>query len=685
MFGLPMSLYAYAGGFNHPFRSDTYLAYNFFNTLSFNLKNMLKVARFEMFGHRRIIPLSHLIMFIQYKILGTNHFLYHLFQYLLHVINSVLTYFLVKRLTRNNLAACIASLLFITFYSHFDIINWTYHTFVMLSCTSFLIAFLAIQTYFQKPKQIYLFAGLVLLFSAMLVYESNVLLPCSGVLFFLFLFYRNKPTDFDVKKPLKFLSAGVFISYLIFLAIFYVESQHYKSPVSSQIQDQDIEVVDLRQKAVNDPWEAAERLGISRTQLNRASGGAGNGEVEFSQMFTWKNIIGAVLSTTDTLLDTMIIKNAGFPSEIDIGDIIYLKKTTFQPRSVVFIAASVCLFVFLISFRLKKKDILLLLLFFVILTSSTFIISLGRGLTAPPGYVPSQPHYAYFPNIIILLIVSFLINEKGSFKCNNGYLLLIATLVITVLNSVKIHEHTALTSEKLSGLSRHISEIKKIEEKGDKEAKIFIDFPVFQANKTFNLGTDIALDVYFKDIITKNIYEAKYLYNQEEGISLNPLYGKNYYGNKDFTVEFIYYQGYQHNIKGFTLIGKRRGTWWLGVSVNGQLQLKADLVKGRERVQRVFKTGIIIPPGKWHHLSAQREGDRFYLALDGEVKLAMDVNDYDIDIDKETSDILGEIYTGAGSVVFANRLYIKGGMAKYDLKGKEVGNKVKVSSFAPPW
>ncbi|MFQ5645388.1 MAG: hypothetical protein ACE5GM_00510 [bacterium] len=631
MFGLPMSLYAYAGGFNHPFRSDTYLAYNFFNTLSFNLKNMLKVARFEMFGHRRIIPLSHLIMFIQYKILGTNHFLYHLFQYLLHVINSVLTYFLVKRLTRNNLAACIASLLFITFYSHFDIINWTYHTFVMLSCTSFLTAFLAIQSYFQKPKKRYLFLSVGLLFLTLLVYESNVFLPLSGVIFFLFLHYKDGLSSLDFKRALKILIPGVSFCYMIFFTIFYSEAHR-------------------QAKALQNVSQAGAR--------------------SFSQILSHSNIADAWSTTWRVFLNSIFMKGFGFPSGIDIREIIFLEPVTFRPFSAAFILASIALFIFLVTFKIKKRDVPSAVLFFAILLSYIFIISLGRG-----DYAISQPRYAYFPNLILAVLISLLIKEKAA---QFSYLLLAATLTIATLNSARIYRHTALTTRSLATLTRYLSEIKQFKKKNKNDFKLFVDFPVVQPDRKFNLGMDIALDVYFhkEDIITRNVYKARYIYDRKRGIYENHLYDKGVPEERDFTIGFVYYQTSPRNIKEFTVVGKRDGDWNLSITRDSRMVFEADWIRDGEMIHRRFVPDVTISKYKWSHIILQKEKSKLYVLQNGTVVNVWEIGDYHINFDKNS--ILGDYYTGAGATVYVTQLFVALGRADYDLADKIIGNVIDV-------
>ncbi|MBI5788916.1 MAG: hypothetical protein HZA78_08700 [Candidatus Schekmanbacteria bacterium] len=682
MMALLLSLYAYYGGFFHPFRSDMYLAYNFFDKLSFNLEGIKTASRFEMFGHRRIMPLSHILMFCQYKILGMNHVLHHLLQYLLHLFNSLLLYFLIFRLLKNRVAAVIGSALFLLFYSHFDIINWTYHTFVILSCTALLGAFILILKYFENRRIIYILLAVPLLFSAQLVYESNVLLPLWGLVFFYILLRQSGSPLAEFKTALWTFVSGVFLCYTLFAAIFFIESARFQQETNGL----NLKGRYIGQTAPLVTWKAAERLGITRRELNRISGET-NGDVEMAQMLTKDHILTAFSTAFTTIFDTVLIKGFGFPSEIKITDIIYLNRTQLEFASYKFILASLACFIFLASFRLSGKAALLVLLFLAVSYTHVYIIALGRVLTAPPDYVPSQPHYVYFPNLMYIIVVSILLDSATRFNGKKTRLVLAAAMLIAVINTLTIHDFTARTTESLADITSAVGDIKKFSQNRN-QLPIFINFPVYLKTRSFNLGSDIAPYVYFKNqgIITQQLTKAKYLYDRGGKFDANPLYGRQNHAS-DFSIEFLYFQQHTYNINEFSLVCGKGSAWWLEVDQDGHLLLYYDeLGNPAHPIPKMSYTGIRMPRQAWHYIIVQRQENVLYILLDGEIKFALDVKNTNISLQgKQMADILGGFYSGAGAVTFSNRFFTKTGMVNYDLAGKTTGDVVAIPQVETPW
>lgn len=88
----------------------------------------LDVAHFKMmwttpFGGN-YHPLTMLSLAIERALVGTSPFLYHLDNLLIHILNSLLVFWLLKRLTHNNIAAFVAGLLFGIHPLHVESVAW---------------------------------------------------------------------------------------------------------------------------------------------------------------------------------------------------------------------------------------------------------------------------------------------------------------------------------------------------------------------------------------------------------------------------------------------------------------------------------------------------------------------------------------------------------------------------------
>ena len=645
-FGALLALMAYYGGFSHPFRSDAYIEYNLFSDLTYSFNDLLQAARFEMFGHRRVQPLAHSMVFFQYKILGTNHFLHHLFQYSIHLVNGILVYILVVRLTTNRLVAGMASLLFLTFYTHLDSINWIYHSYVIFPCTLALLAYICILEYFNKFKRIYIYLALTLFFMAQLFYEANVFFPFSGLVFFAILAYQHKIPFPKFKQIVAVFMTGFIIVSVLYSAIFLYE--------------------------------------IKRTQATEPN----SGQVSFSGIVSINNIRHAIKTTAIFLWDPLILKSFAFPSDMKVRDITYQKGVQIRAGPIEFVIAAICALIILLSFRVKKKNLLFIAMFVLLLLSFVFILSLGRGVSAPPDYVQSQYRYTYFPNLMLIIVFALLITEKANLKHWTGRILLGAILIVASLNAHRVYRHTDLITHELSSLTNHISQVNDFYEQHQDESdfKIFVNFPFVQENKSFNLGADIALDIYHRNRITRNIYKAKYILEKNSGFRANPLYQKKAPANPDFTIEFVIQLYSPHFGKIFTIVGDKEDKWYVAFDHKGQLiyGFKHD-VNGKISARKL-SPNFQFKRHQPHHVIIQKQNDKLYFVIDGKVIEIINLNGVKIiDINKDSSSyVVGDIYSGAEVLALSTSLFISLGKSQYSLENKKVGNRVKVT-WIEPW
>ncbi|MDO8127070.1 MAG: hypothetical protein Q6359_07565 [Candidatus Brocadiales bacterium] len=651
--GVPLSLYAYMGGFADPFRSDEYTIYNLFNVFSFSLSNLVEAAIVRPFAEVRLCFLNGLVHLFQIKVLGTNDLLQHTFLYSLHLLNSVLLYLFIRDLHGDDFIAFIGSLLFLTFYSHFDTVNWGMTSNVLLSPTFILLTLIAILRYLRTADIQYIAAAVTLSFIPILLYENNIIFPITSLLFFVLAhsYCRNEASSlaslktYINKGEVKLFASGIFIIYALCLYIFLAsQPSHEGLPGGGQTD---------------------------------------TGKVTYSQILSKDNFYGATLTTSRFLLDPLILKNFGFPSDIFIADIVYLRPATFGMNLQSILALS-CVIIILAFIRLRKGHLPLLFLFTAVLISNIFILSLVRQLTAPEGYVLNQSRYAYIPNLFLVIILSFLVKEKA----RNGYkhLLSASILVVVLLNCVHTHNHVATISEKLSELSNHIKTVKNFcsSLKEEKNPEIFVNFPVIQKNRTFNLGADIALDVYFPRVITKNVRAAQYIYDETEGIHSNPLHGKTP-KNPDFTMEFVYMQSTPYIIQETALLGKKEGAWWLEMSPDGLMRFRTG-PSGLADANPYCNPGIKVPFGRWHHIALQRQNGKFYILLDGEIMYLSDVTGHPLYVDKSSHYFMGDFYLSrARGAIFSSQLFVSIGRAKYDLEGRAMGERIHTSWLSPPW
>ena len=643
--------YFLAGGFGHPFRSDNYIAFNLFSTLDWRFDDLLRAARFEMFGHRRIHPLAHLIMFTQYKLLGMHHVLYHVAQFTLHVVNALLVCLLLLRLTANRRVALLGGIAFLSFYSHFDMINWTYHFFVLVSTALVLASFNLILFYLERPRPMILLGCFTCLLLAQLIYEANALVAVFVFAFFLLLWARRRAAlgAARARRILVTFCVGLIAVYLVYGAIVVYEVIH------------------------STPSPAA----------------ADAPAVRFTDLFLPSTLLRAVHDTFLFLWDPLLAKAAGLPSAVIIKDIVYQTSVRFAYGPVAFSLGIVVLLGLLALFRLRREDLPHLAVFALALISFVFIVASGRIISAPANYMRSQAHYAYFPNVLLTLVVGLLLRTKlsaGRAAVLFGTALL---FLASALNLEQIRVSTQRTTDHLAELSGFLGEIQQYRalQANPHPAKLFIDFPVYHRNYSFNLGADIALDKYFErdDILTKEVRRAAYLYDRTRGIIPNALFDRRDSSETDFTIEFVTQKHRPSFTKDFTVIGNLERGLSIGFTPNGRLFLQAfgSAVEDGSSPRR-FVSPQDFTIFDSYHVVIQFSDRRLYMIVNGTVVDVLGPLELDFRQFYTGRLLLGDFYRGAGEVFFSTALYVKLGAARYDTQSARVGSKVAVR-WQPPW
>ncbi|MDO8127074.1 MAG: discoidin domain-containing protein [Candidatus Brocadiales bacterium] len=403
----------------------------------------------------------------------------------------------------------------------------------------------------------------------------------------------------------------------------------------------------------------------------------GTSTVTLSQATGLGNMLKACEITGWTIVDPVVLKNFGFPSELEIRDIVYMRPVTFQPTLPRFVLALISLFVFAASIRIDRRVWRLLALFFLILASYIFLITTGRILSAPEGYVASQARYFYVPNMFFAIFIVLLVKEKAASFARSSYPLFVSLTCIIILNVFSVRSHTATISEKLLPLTTYIGDVKAFysEHKQEEDFKLFVDFPISQENGTFNLGADIALDVYFYNakILTKNIYQAKYVYSKDRTFHKNPLFNLPSPQNPDFTIEFVYTQVVPVP-EEFAVIGRLDGEWCFKFTPKNRAVFQAKMFKKKRAFFKVFDTGVILPIDYPVHFVVQKQESILYILVDGEIFCLEDIKGYKLDIDKGISYIMGTPYYGEKLFALPGRLFASIGKPHYDLRGKKLGD-----------
>ncbi len=153
-------------------------------------------------------PISlQLFYFTFYRLFGLNANYYHFFQLILHSVNSVLVFYFVKKLLRNNLTGFFTAFLFSISATHFYELTWVASTFNSIALFYILLYFLL----FDKKRACKFFLPELFLVLSLLSIETAVVLPT--IMFLTVIFFRKMNKQTFLRLTFQF---GIVLFYLIF-------------------------------------------------------------------------------------------------------------------------------------------------------------------------------------------------------------------------------------------------------------------------------------------------------------------------------------------------------------------------------------------------------------------------------------------------------------------------------------
>ena len=147
-------------------------------------------------------PLPLVFGFLLYQVFGAAPFGYHLVSLLLHVLNSVLVFFLIRRLlgTEDNLPPFLAAAVFVVHPVHVEAVSWIGAGVDLLLTLFFLSSFLGYLSYVecQRPRLSALALPLLMFVLALLTKEVGIVLPVVLLAFDIIVRRRVSPVPLAV-------------------------------------------------------------------------------------------------------------------------------------------------------------------------------------------------------------------------------------------------------------------------------------------------------------------------------------------------------------------------------------------------------------------------------------------------------------------------------------------------------
>lgn len=215
--GLLMVFYP---SFHNAPRSDWWESLYFFHTIYSGDSSFVDIFNTDCFGHVTFRPLSHPVLYIQHKILGSNFFYMHIINFFLYSLSIVLLYVFFGFFVDNKKIIIFFLFLYAFLFSHFDIVSWTAHSYLILAFCLFLLGFIFYARFLSSGKVYNLFIVGVCFLTAMLMYEAFALWPLA--VFIMSFMKRFKRDNISKRKILYSCIIFLVCLYLLLIAIFFL-------------------------------------------------------------------------------------------------------------------------------------------------------------------------------------------------------------------------------------------------------------------------------------------------------------------------------------------------------------------------------------------------------------------------------------------------------------------------------
>ena len=160
-------------------------------------------------------PIMNVSIAIDYLIWHYHPFGFHLTNLILLILSSLLIYFIVKKISRNNLLAFFAAILFSIFPSHHETVTWISGRTDLLASFFYLLSIYLFIKFIFTTKYKWLILSYLSAIPALFSKEISITLPF--VLIAIYFFYLKKQSKIPIKKIIL-----LWLPYLALLIIYFL-------------------------------------------------------------------------------------------------------------------------------------------------------------------------------------------------------------------------------------------------------------------------------------------------------------------------------------------------------------------------------------------------------------------------------------------------------------------------------
>ncbi len=449
---------------------------------------------FEFFGSdKRFQPLAFPVVYLQWKVFGTNFLMYHLTTIGVHALNATLLFLLVRRLAPSALFSLFIAALFLTAATHLDAIAWTVHTYVLLQVSCILLAVLFLLEWQRSSRPALLYLSYLFIFIQMFFTEAGVVFPLLLFAGTLVLWRHNRATMGDAVRRSAILTIGVYAVFLLAFGVF----------------------------AILDP---------------RSMPG---------ELLSSGNILRAIWGTIIHFGSSALLHNTVYSSEIVVDDMVYFVPITWpslSPTSGTAIGlvigntvAVIAVVTLLLQLRVPpsgRRSLVLLVALGGLAFS--FLLLLVR----PTSYAISQSRYAYIPTLTVVSLLAILLAQRfrpdlaglagkndpglGRFRKVAIVLAIGCLVVLSMGRTMTGAQEVASARADTNGVYYAAREF--VAEPENAGARLFVSASTYPSHEKLAWGADIIPDLFLSSqAVTKNLSEATHVLREGPIIEQAPM------------------------------------------------------------------------------------------------------------------------------------------------------------------
>lgn len=436
--------------FNAP-RSDWWETLYFFHTIyaSSNPYQWLHIFNSDCHGHVTFRPLSHLLLYFQHLVFGSHFYYLQIVNFCLYCISLLLLYRFILFFTNNNLFTAIFIGYFALLFSHFDIVSWTAHSYLIFAFCAFLLGFILYVKFLNSGRNILLFFVGILFLLGMFCYEAFAIWPLSIIILGYIGTLINKEKFTRFKLLVSCLSVITAV-YILYIAVFFL-TRSINTYSDSCIKTHLLFVESMSIKRI---WESG--LAASFNIL-------GNGFLT--------NIMPTLVCPLWVNPVSSNILMSGFIMKLN-PIIVYM-----QISAIILSAFFISIIIYLYKHKQFDNFKIFLFLFFLLFTFSFLLNHAKHFSNKEYLYNFRQFRFQYVTNAIIAMIVLFLFSRVVKMTRRFKIALFSTLFTITLLNAYLTVYYISFESNQLAPLNRMLTNIRRGIESGqiNGNKKIYID------------------------------------------------------------------------------------------------------------------------------------------------------------------------------------------------------------------